>query len=588
MSPVRALARLHRVYLTCPSIADTIEAGNFRLSLGARSPSSNGNGRMKRSNFSASPDTKGSTDVGRLARVFVLARLGGGHGAAQPASFRSAGPAASQRKFRIEATGRCPLGLSLAFKIVIVGLFVMDLLLAGPGRAAASYATISSPANGQTVSGTITITTSESADVSWINVFVDNVWVASNPSTAIPPYRVTWNSTTVADGKHTISVTGYDWNNASIATAAIGITVQNHPLKPTPSSTATPAPPSTYIKITSPISGATVRGTITVATSESASVSWVNFYCDNVWFAANPATALPPYSVPWNSTIVATGSHTLSVNGYNSSNVVIAMAKVTVNVNNTTLPTPTPRSTSTPSSSPKSTPTTGPSSYPISDSAAAAKVVLNPGFEPRPGNYVPNHRIPSSGELALVGTLNWLNSHGNGLLGKATGNYTGTTDEILQWAAYKWGFDPDITRANAVTETHWDQYDIGDIGNGVSLGILQIKSRDCAGTCNPVSLEGFNTSFVTNPSCLSYNYTAFAADYKLAYQRACMDGSIGYLASQTPTSGYPTYTNATGSARLWGCIGDWYSGNWYDSGAISYIADVKNNLNTKAWLQPGF
>ena len=39
---------------------------------------------------------------------------------------------------------------------------------------------------------------------------------------------------------------------------------------------------------------------------------------------------------------------------------------------------------------------------------------------------------------------------------------------------------------------------------------------------------------------------------------------------------------------MWGCIGAWFSGNWYDSGAISYIADVKNNLNTKAWLQPGF
>jgi autotransporter family porin len=122
-------------------------------------------------------------------------------------------------------------------------------------------------------------------------------------------------------------------------------------------------------------------------------------------------------------------------------------------------------------------------------------VVLNPSFEPRPDNYPANETVPTAAQLSQVGTLSFLDSHGNGLLAKATGNYTGTTDEILQWAANKWGFDPDITRANAVTETHWHQYDIGDIGNGVSLGILQVKSADFTGTCSPVSLNG-----VTPPS----------------------------------------------------------------------------------------
>jgi Bacterial Ig domain len=327
--------------------------------------------------------------------------------------------------------------------------------------------------------------------------------------------------------------------------------------------------------ITSPGAGAVVHGKITVATSEGDDVSWVNFYVDNIWFASNPSNASRPYSVVFNTVALANGSHTLSVNGYDSANAVIASAKVTVKVNN---PTSTPQASATP----------GAASYPLPDSSAAAKVSLNPNFEPRPQNYTANHSVPSSGELARVGTLGWLNSSGNDLLGKVTGNYTGTTDEILQWAAYKWGFDPNITRATAVTETHWHQDEIGDIGNGVSLGILQTKSRDYAGTCNPVSLNGFDTSYVTNPSCLSYNYTAFAADYKLAYQRACMEGSIGYLYSETPTAGYPTYANATGQARLWGCIGEWYSGSWYDSGAIFYIQEVQSNLSTKPWLQPGF
>ena len=70
----------------------------------------------------------------------------------------------------------------------------------------------------------------------------------------------------------------------------------------------------------------------------------------------------------------------------------------------------------------------------------------------------------------------------------------------MQWASYKWGFDPDVTRAIAVVESHWHQDDIDDVGNGVSLGILQIKSADYAGTCNPVSLNGGDTGYIMTRS----------------------------------------------------------------------------------------
>ena len=51
---------------------------------------------------------------------------------------------------------------------------------------------ITAPANGAIVNGTVTIATAESSNVSWINVFVDNVWVASNSPTALRPYSVSW------------------------------------------------------------------------------------------------------------------------------------------------------------------------------------------------------------------------------------------------------------------------------------------------------------------------------------------------------------------------------------------------------------
>jgi hypothetical protein len=38
------------------------------------------------------------------------------------------------------------------------------------------------------------------------------------------------------------------------------------------------------------------------------------------------------------------------------------------------------------------------------------------------------------------------------LFGRVDGNFTGTTDEIIQWTACKWGVDEDIVRAQAVVE----------------------------------------------------------------------------------------------------------------------------------------
>ncbi len=40
---------------------------------------------------------------------------------------------------------------------------------------------------------------------------------------------------------------------------------------------------------------------------------------------------------------------------------------------------------------------------------------------------------------------------------RVTGHFSGTTDEILQWAACKWGIDEDIVRAQAAIESWWHQ-----------------------------------------------------------------------------------------------------------------------------------
>ena len=217
-----------------------------------------------------------------------------------------------------------------------------------------------------------------------------------------------------------------------------------------------------------------------------------------------------------------------------------------------------------------------------------AKTASGDTFEPVPQNAPQNDYKLSASDLT---TYKSKASGGEGgapgsYLIRVHGQFTGTTDAILKWASCKWGFDENVTRATAVNETHWRQTELGDVADGTSLGILQIKTRDYPSTCESVATSQ-NTADVTNPDCYSYRSTAFTADYKLAQQRACFEGKISYLTSETPPSGYPAYPNGTPDQMMWGCVGWWYSGHWYDSGALNYIAEVQGYLSSQTWLQSG-
>jgi hypothetical protein len=57
---------------------------------------------------------------------------------------------------------------------------------------------------------------------------------------------------------------------------------------------------------------------------------------------------------------------------------------------------------------------------------------------------------------------------------KVDGDFSGTTDEILEWAAGKCGMDQNIAKAEAIAESSWQQSTVGD--NGDSYGILQVRA----------------------------------------------------------------------------------------------------------------
>ena len=109
-----------------------------------------------------------------------------------------------------------------------------------PTPTPAPVAVITTPLTGATVSGTVPITAQVSSAVAWTDYYVDGTYIASGP-----PYTYNWNSTTVSNGSHVLSVTAFGSSNASIGTSAVNVTVNNGGTSTTPTTTATPAPGTT-------------------------------------------------------------------------------------------------------------------------------------------------------------------------------------------------------------------------------------------------------------------------------------------------------------------------------------------------------
>lgn len=189
---------------------------------------------------------------------------------------------------------------------------------------------ITSPASGATVSGTINVTVnaSDNRAVSSVSLSVDGTVVGSSSTS---PFTISWNSATVVNGTHTLTVTAKDAANNS-ASASRQVTVN------TLSNADITSP---VISITSPASGASVSGSIDIAASASdnIAVSSVRFSVDGVVLGSDNTS---PYIFSWNTNSVSAGVHTITVTafdaaGNNSSRSIQVTVNTTV-INPPTLP----------------------------------------------------------------------------------------------------------------------------------------------------------------------------------------------------------------------------------------------------------
>ncbi|MEA2685488.1 MAG: hypothetical protein QOE93_683, partial [Actinomycetota bacterium] len=212
------------------------------------------------------------------------------------------------------------------------------------------------------------------------------------------------------------------------------------------------------------------------------------------------------------------------------------------------------------------------------DASCASQVRRSP-VEVRPDNATFNATVPLAGSFTLK-NLNDQVGYDNRtplLTTRVTGNFRGTTDEIIQWASCKWGFDEDHVRAIAATESWWHQSQLGDFTTNPALcppGLIAPCPRSFG-----IHQVTWNTDPMgTYPSTTTS--TAFNLDVSLLVHRICFEGYMTWLRDIG-------YTNYAGGDE-WGCVGQWYSGNWYDAGAQTYISKVKGYLSTKPWTQASF
>ena len=198
----------------------------------------------------------------------------------------------------------------------MIGLFVLTLAPAISSSAQADqdsrakFISINAPADGETVSGSVTISIS-----SWKvpKVYVDGAY-AGRFMTA------TWDTTTYSNGAHTI---------LAIASVSDSVTVYVD-------NGATPDTEAPSVSVTAPSNGATVGGVVSVtwSASDNIGVTTQRLYVDGV--LKDSAT---PYS--WDTTAFADGTHTIRAEADDAAGNT-GVDEISVSVDNTGPPPPPP------------------------------------------------------------------------------------------------------------------------------------------------------------------------------------------------------------------------------------------------------
>jgi len=185
----------------------------------------------------------------------------------------------------------------------------------------APVATISSPTNKSTISGSINVSVqaTDNVGVTRLELYLDSQLVAqSTGASAIFPL----NTLSYANGSHTLQVRAYD-AAGNVGTSSISVTIKN--------SVADTVAPTTAITL--PVNGSKVSllQKITASCADNIGVTKLEVYLDGL-LACTVTSSNMPSSVAfsWNTTTLNAGSHTLQTYAYDAAGNVGESAVVTV------------------------------------------------------------------------------------------------------------------------------------------------------------------------------------------------------------------------------------------------------------------
>jgi autotransporter family porin len=205
-----------------------------------------------------------------------------------------------------------------------------------------------------------------------------------------------------------------------------------------------------------------------------------------------------------------------------------------------------------------------------------------PSAETRPANAAANQRTGHRIDAARYSTTD---ARANQRIApRVDGQFTGSTRDILRWAACKWGFDEDFVYAQAAVESWWRQSTFGDwttdasrCAPGHGLG-ADGRPGECP--------ESFGIVQTRYPY-MTYGWpgigqsTAMGADLGYANLRACFEGYEGWLNGVEKGRQY-------GPGDVWGCAGRYMSGRWYTAAGNDYVAKVRTYLGQRIWETTDF
>ena len=160
------------------------------------------------------------------------------------------------------------------------------------------------PTNGATVSSNLPITISAGDNVALSSVTLKIDGAAAGTDTSAP-YVFTWNTSTVANGVHTLSATAVDASgNSSSVTLSVLVSNTLDTTSPTINITA----PSDGNKVTTNVS-------VNVNTSDNVAVTKVELYVDGTLRAVSTSA---PFTTKWNTAKAAKGMHSLFCKAYDA------------------------------------------------------------------------------------------------------------------------------------------------------------------------------------------------------------------------------------------------------------------------------